>query len=89
MNICVYDNSFVIYLFGKMTACPENCEMCTMNSGFIGTECIYLINCRFASACTANCLKCTEKADGSGTECMADKCDDKYTLKAADNTCRG
>jgi len=40
-------------------------------------------------ACPANCLKCTEKTDGSGTECMADQCEDKYTLKAADKTCRG
>jgi len=41
MCTCFSDKSFVIYLFGKMTcltACPEICEMCTINSSYTGTE---------------------------------------------------
>jgi len=92
MCSCVSDKSVAIDLFGKttcLTICTENCEMCTKNSGCIIPECIYLVNCRFASACTANCLKCTEKADASGTECIADQCEEKYALMTADKTCMG
>ena len=89
---CLSEANVVIYLFCKttcLTTCPYKCEMCTIHRICTGIECIILIKCRFVLACPTHCLKCTEKTDGSGTECIAHQCESRYTIQAADQTCRG